>query len=67
MTQKSKLCSVFMIKMLSQRTIKSYNKTCMTSKDSYQPVHPSSTARVLVYLSLDSLDAIEGTCDQRRL
>ena len=26
---------------------KTYNKTCLTSKDSNQPVHPSSMARVL--------------------
>ena len=38
-----------------------YNKTCVTSKDSDQPVHPPSKARVLVYLSLDSLEAVEGT------
>ena len=25
---------------------KTYNKICVTSKDSYQPVHPSSIARV---------------------
>ena len=42
-----------------------YNKTCVTSKDSAQHVHPPSMAMVLVYLSLDSLDAVEGTCDQR--
>ena len=43
---------------------KTYNKTCVTSKDLDQPVHPPSKARVLVYLSLDSLEAVEGTCDQ---
>ena len=32
-----------------------------------QPVHPASMARVLVYSSLDSLEVVEGTCDQRRL
>ena len=38
----------------------SYNTTCLTSKeDSDQPVHPSSMARVLVYLSLVSLKAVE--------
>ena len=44
----------------------SYNKTFVTSKDSDQPEHPSSMARVLVYSSLDSLEAVEGSCDQRR-
>ena len=44
-----------------------YNKTRVTSKVSDQPVHPPSMARVLVYSSLDSLKAVEGTCDQRRL
>ena len=46
---------------------KTYNKTCVISKDSYQPVHPPSMTRVLVYSSLDSLEALEGICDQRRL
>ena len=32
----------------------------VTSKDSDQPVHPPSMARVLVYPSLDSLEAVEG-------
>ena len=44
-----------------------YHKTCMTSKDSDQPAHPPSMARVLVYPSLNSLNAVEGTCDQQRL
>ena len=46
---------------------KTYNKTCMTSKDSARPVHPRTMARVLVYPSLDSREAVAGTCDQRRL
>ena len=46
---------------------KSYDKTCVTSKDSDQPVHPPSMARVLVYPSLDSLEAVESTCNQGRL
>ena len=46
---------------------KTYNKTCVTSKDSNQPVHPPSMARVLVHHSLDCPEAVEGTCDQRRL
>ena len=45
---------------------KTYNKTCVTSKDSDQPVHTPSMARVLVYPSLKSLEPVEGTCDQRR-
>ena len=40
---------------------KTYNKTCVTSKDTDQPVHPPSMARVLVYPSLDSQEAVEGT------
>ena len=36
-------------------------------KDSDQTVHPPGMARVLVYSSLDSPEAVEGTCDQRRL
>ena len=43
---------------------KTYNKTCETSKDSDQPVHPSSMARVLVHPSLDSPEAIEVTCNK---
>ena len=46
---------------------KTYDKTCMTSLDSARPVHPPSMPRVLVYLSLDSPDAKDGTCDQGRL
>ena len=42
-------------------------KTCVTSKNSDQPVHPPSMARVLVHPSFDSPEAIESTCDQRRL
>ena len=37
----------------------------MTSKDSDQPVHPPSMARVFVHPSFDSLEAIDGTCDQQ--
>ena len=44
---------------------KTYNKTCKTSKDSDQPVHPTSTARALVHPSLDCPEAEEGTYDQR--
>ena len=45
---------------------KTYNKTCVTSKDSDLPVHPSSTEWVIVYPSLDSLEAVEGMCNQWR-
>ena len=38
----------------------------MTSKDSDQPVHPPSLAKVLVHPSLDSPEAVEGTCDYGR-
>ena len=44
-----------------------YSKTCVTSMNSEQFVHPSSTVRVLVYPSLDSLEDEEGTCDKRWL
>ena len=33
---------------------RTYTKTCVTSKDSDQPVHTQSMGRVLIYLSLDS-------------
>ena len=46
---------------------KTYNKTCVTSKGSDQPVHPPRMARVLVHPSLNSPEAVEGACDQRRL
>ena len=46
---------------------KTYNKICETSKDPDQPVHPPSTARVLVHPSLVSPEAVDGTCDQRSL
>ena len=39
---------------------KTYNKTCVTSKYSDQPVHPPSVARILCHPSLDSLEAVEG-------
>ena len=44
-----------------------YNKTCVTNKDSDQPVHSSSMERILVYPSLNSQEAVEDTCDRRRL
>ena len=57
----------FSLQIIVPTQDKTYNKTCVTSKDSYQPVHPPSMARVLVYPSLDSPEAVKGTCDQRRL
>ena len=46
---------------------KSYHNTA-TSKDSDHPVHPPSMTRVFSFIPfLDSLEAIESTCDQRRL
>ena len=44
---------------------KTYNKTCVTSKNSGQPVHIPIIARVLIYPSLDH--PVEGSWDQRRL
>ena len=44
---------------------KTYNKTCVTSKDSDQSVYPPSMARVLVHPYLDSQEAVEGTWDQQ--
>ena len=41
---------------------KTYNKTCVPSKDSDHPVQLPSMARILVYPSLGSLGAVEGTC-----
>ena len=46
---------------------KTYNKTCVTSKNSDSPVHPPSMTRVLIHPSLDSQEAVEGSCDQQRL
>ena len=39
---------------------KTYNKTYVTSKYLDLPVNPPSMARVLIYLSLDSLEAVES-------
>ena len=33
-----------------------YNKTCVTTKDSYQPIRPTSMASILI-------QAVKGTCD----
>ena len=46
---------------------KTCNKTCVTSKDADQPLHATSKAMVFLYSSLDSLEAVEGTCEQQRL
>ena len=43
---------------------KTYQKTCVTSKGSDQPVHPANMARVLVSPSLGSLKVVESRCDQ---
>ena len=45
---------------------KTYNKACVTSKDSDKIVHQPRMAGVLCYLSLDSQETAEGTRDQRR-
>ena len=45
---------------------KTYNKTCVTSKDYDQHIHPPGMARVSVHPSLDSPEALKGTCDNRR-
>ena len=39
---------------------KTYIKTCRTSKDSDQPVHSPSMAKVLLYPSLDNTETVEG-------
>ena len=42
---------------------KTPNKTCVNSKDTDQLAHPPSMARVLVYPSLDTPEAVEeNTC-----
>ena len=46
---------------------KTCNKSCVTSKDSDQPIHPPSMARILIYPSLDNPEVAEGSCNQRRL
>ena len=46
---------------------KTYNKTCVTSKDFDQPVLLLSTAGVIVHPSSDSPKAAESTGDHRRL
>ena len=50
-----------------QAHYKTCNKTCVTSKDSDQHIHPPSMAKVHVHSSLDSMEAVEGTWDQQRL
>ena len=44
-----------------EKPCETYNKTCVISKDSDQPVHPLNTASVHAYPSFDSLKALEGT------
>ena len=53
--------------MIEPAQDKTYNKTCVTSKDFDQPVHPPSMTRVLLHPSLGSMEAAEGTHNQRRL
>ena len=52
------------IKLFEPVHDKSFNKTCVTSKDSDQPVHLSSLAGVVIFPSLESPKAVEGTCHQ---
>ena len=61
------LILAFLLRIYEQAHGKTYDKTCVTSKDSDQPVRPPSLASVLVYPSLASLEVVEDTCDQRRL
>ena len=63
----SKYFSYFSMKTSASAHNKTYNKNCVTIKDSDQPVYSPSMARVLVYPSLAGLNAVEGICDQRRL
>ena len=42
---------------------KTYNKTCVTNKDSDQPVHPPNKARALIYPFFDGPEAVKDTCD----
>ena len=51
---------------MSQRTTKPTIKPVWPTKTD-EPVYPPSMARVLIYPSLDNLEAVEGMCDQRRL
>ena len=44
-----------------------HEKTCVTRKDSDQPVHPLGITRVLLFPSLDSPETVKGTRDQRSL
>ena len=46
---------------------KTYSKNSFTNKDSDQFVRPRSMARTFVYSFLNSLEDVEGTCDQWRL
>ena len=53
---------------MSQRTTKTYNKYGLISKYSDQPVNQSTQfGKGLVYPYLNRLEAVEGTCDQRKL
>ena len=59
--------TIFFQKITEPANDKTCNKTFVTSKDSDQPVHPPSIARVFIYPALSSSEAVEGTCNQRRL
>ena len=47
-------------------SVKTYNKTCLTSKVSDQPIHPTRMAKVLVHSSLDNSGAVKSIRDQQR-
>ena len=47
-----------MLKIFELGHDKTYNKTCVTNKNSDQSVHPPSMVGVLVYPSLDNLQAV---------
>ena len=47
-------------KGLFQSTVIKFKTFFVTSKDSDQPVHPPSTARVLVYPSFDNPEAVKS-------
>ena len=46
---------------------KAYNVTYVTSKDFDPSILPLSMVKVLLYPSSDSTEAVEGTCNQRRV
>ena len=58
---------IYSYNILIKRTTKPTIRPEWITKTPDQPVHPHSTARVLVHPCLDSPEAVEGTCDQWRL